>query len=105
MQLERRRQADLGRSLDHLDVTRHDGSAAFVAQTTTAGSYPTVAQCVYALEMVQVDGPETEGAVGNFVADAWHPVFGVNLGSSVPPIGQKVLVHCVGGRYVFRFDG
>ena len=68
-----------------------------------AGTYPTDAARTYALTPQDLDGDETEGATATFVAGT-GTFYAYNLGGSIPPVGSKVVVHAVGGRWCFRWD-
>lgn len=81
------------------------GAAAVLIQTTTDGSYPTVAAAMYACNPVAINGPETEGAGASYVADTSTTLYALNTGSAVPPQGTVALAQAAGGRLVLRFDG
>ncbi len=73
--------------------------------TTTVTTYPTSAGVFYACNPELIYGNETEGATPTFTADGSTIVYALNLGTSIPPNGTILVIHSVGGRWVFRFDG
>jgi hypothetical protein len=79
------------------------GSAALLAQVSTTGQ--TNPQVFFALVPLDVDGTETEGSPATYVPQTGTTVYGLNLGSQVPPQGTNVVLHAVGGRFCFRYDG
>jgi hypothetical protein len=81
------------------------GSAAVLAMTTSAGSYPTTAAAFYAMLPQEVDGPETEGSPASYTAGSSTSFYAWNAGTVVPPSGTPVVCHAVGGRWCFRYDG
>ncbi len=83
------------------------GSPAEVVQTTTVSTYPTVAGAFYACVPCDIDGAEVEGGTATYVPRAGaSPIYCLNLGTSIPPVGTTLLVHGVGsGRWTFRYDG
>jgi len=103
MQLERRRRADLARSIDGLDPSDHDGGVAYLYATTTETTYPTTASAVYAIHPVEVEIDESEGGLATFVEDMATTRYAVNIGGSIPPSGTLVVVSSVAGRLVFRY--
>jgi hypothetical protein len=81
------------------------GSAAMCVITTTISSYPTSTGVFYACNPELLTGSEFEGAAPSFSADTASVVYALNLGTAVPPNGTIVVIHAVGGRWAFRFDG
>ena len=104
MRTDRARQYESQLGLDLADNDAADGSAAFLAQTASMGNYPNTAISVYAINLVSVDVAETEGASPSFTAGT-DTYYAVNLGTNVPNTGTTVVVHAVGGRLAFRYDG
>jgi len=102
--IERRRRVDFGRDVESLDVSKIDGTPARVAQTKAISAYPTTPNVCYSVSPLAIDGPETEGASAAFTADLSTTLYAYNIGTGVPPIGSKVLVESLRGRYVFRYD-
>jgi hypothetical protein len=82
-----------------------EGAVAILAQTRIAVSYPTVPAAFYACSPLQVDGPETEGAVATFTEDSSRMINAFNLGTQIPPPGTRIIAHDCGGRWTFRYDG
>lgn len=90
------------------DVKRRDsdpslGAPSILARTTSLTKYPTVPQCYYVCQPLQLLGPEIEGAAG-VATPASATYFALNLGGSIPPAGSQVLTTLVGNRWVFRYD-
>jgi hypothetical protein len=92
-------------SLLRLAKAAEDGSVAVLVRTKVVSSYPTIAGAFYACALLQVDGPETEGATATFTASGTRTIYALNLGTQIPPVGTKTIVHACGGRWTFRFDG
>ncbi len=92
-------------SLDRADSNGAYGSAAMCVITTTVTTYPTTAARFYACNPELLTGSEAEGATPTFTADTATVVYALNLGTAIPPNGTKLVVHAVGGRWSFRFDG
>lgn len=82
----------------------HDSEVALV-QTKGEDGYPTAAPAFYACTPLKIDGIEVEGADVTFTADPSRVVMAFNLGSRVPPIGTRLIIHSSGGRWAFRYDG
>ena len=103
----RRIRMDDGASLD--EITRDDqpsadhGSPCIVGVTTTVTTYPTTAQRFYAITVQAILGTETEGGAGTVTARSGR-IYALNLGSSIPPNGTKVVCDFVPYRWVFRYD-
>lgn len=76
-----------------------------IVTTTTVSSYPTSAGVFYGCNPDVITGSESEGATPTFTADTATVVYAVNLGTSIPPNGTKLVVHAAGGRWCFRYDG
>jgi hypothetical protein len=101
----RDRQTATRASLLRLAPVAEDGSVAILVKTIIASSYPTIAGAFYACAPLQVDGPETEGAIATFTASGTRTIYALNLGTQVPPVGTKIIAHACGSRWTFRFDG
>jgi hypothetical protein len=101
----RARHDDLADLVDRIVPFSSDGSAALLVQTTTVTSYPTTAGAFYASNPIEIDGNEVEGSAASYTADVTQLVYVLNVGTQVPPVGTRVVVHAVGGRWVFRYDG
>lgn len=80
------------------------GSSAMLAQTTTVTTYPTVAAAMYAVVPCDADGVESEGNAVAYVPRTGSIAYAVNLGTTIPPSGTRVVCHAVGGRWAFRYD-
>jgi hypothetical protein len=100
----RDRQADAGDDLDRAEVRPSNAGRTDVAITTTELTYPTAAGAWYSVTSQRIDGTEAEGASATFATTSgvFHAF---NLGSKVPPAGTIVLIHCIGGKWSFRYDG
>jgi hypothetical protein len=86
-----------------VELTPPQGAAAVLAETVDDGDYPTAADRLYAVEALEADGDDVEGAEATFTASALS-FHAFNLGTEVPPEGTRVVCHAVGGHYVFRYD-
>lgn len=73
--------------------------------TATLGSYPTVAGEVYVVTPLEIDADDAEGASASYTPDTSNNVYAINTGTAIPPIGTRVIVHAVAGRWVFTFNG
>jgi hypothetical protein len=91
--------------VDRLVPFSSDGSASLLVKTTTATSYPTTAGTFYASNPIEIDGTELEGSTASYSADETQVVYALNVGTQIPPVGTRVVVQAVGGRWVFRYDG
>jgi len=81
------------------------GSAAMCVITTTVETYPTVAATFYACNPELLTGTEAEGTAATFTVDTSTIIYAVNVGTAIPPSGTKLVIHAVGGRWAFRYDG
>jgi hypothetical protein len=92
-----------------LDGSRADadpyGSAAMCVITTMVLTYPTAASSFFACNPELLNGSESERAEPTFTPDTATVIYAVNLGTVIPPHGTKVVIHAVGGRWCFRYDG
>ncbi len=101
----RDRFAALSSALDRSTTDCDGGNAAMCVVTATVTTYPTSAGSFYACHPELLTGPETEGATPTFTPDTATTIFALNVGSAIPPSGTKLVIHSVGGRWSFRFDG
>ena len=92
-------------ALDRAAVADPFASAAAVGVTTMVTTYPTTANAYYAFNPGIITGLETEGTAATPAPDATTVYMALNVGSGIPPIGTPIVIHAVGGRWVFRFDG
>ena len=76
-----------------------------IVVTTTIASYPTSAGAFYACNPQQVTGTVAEGASPTYLTDTSTIVYALNVGTQIPPDGTELVIHSVGGRWVFRYDG
>jgi hypothetical protein len=105
LRILRDRQLAAENALDRSSGDDSYGSAAMCAITTTVTRYPTTAGVFYACNPELLTGAETEGATPGFSADTSTIVYALNLGTAIPPNGTKIVIHSVGGRWGFRYDG
>jgi hypothetical protein len=103
--IERERQKALWGVLDRVAPFVADGSTSLLVTTTVASTYPTAAGAFYASNPTEIDGSEVEGGAAAYTADTTKVIYVLNMGTQVPPVGTRVIVHAVGGRWVFRYDG
>lgn len=105
MRIDRERLDDANGALARLDDRSPDGAASFLGQTATIAAYPTVPGAFYGVFPLGIDGDESEGSPASYTSDPTAWVMAYNVGSAIPAAGTTVLVHGVGGRWVFRYDG
>jgi hypothetical protein len=105
MRTERLRHQDLSDLAERFQPIGAEGSLAQLITTVKITTYPTKASAFYAGNITYVDGAEVEGGVAGYSPDSSQVIFAYNLGTKVPPVGTVLVVHAVGGRWVFRYDG
>jgi hypothetical protein len=105
LRILRDRQTAAENALDRSATSAPFGSAALCAITTTVTTYPTSAATYYACNPELLSGAETEGTAPTFAADTSTIIYAVNLGTAIPPNGTALVIHSVGGRWAFRYDG
>jgi hypothetical protein len=105
MRVERLRNLALLDSVERMGGLGTEGSPAHLLTTVEIETYPTTANVFYAGNPTYVSGTETEGGAAGYAADASQVIYALNVGTKVPPEGTRVVVHSVGGRWVFRYDG
>jgi hypothetical protein len=105
LRVMRERQSAAADALDRAAAGDPYGSAALCCTTTTVDTYPTSAARFYGCNPNLIYGDETEGATPSFSADGATVLYALNLGTAIPPSGTTVVVHSVGGRWCFRYDG
>jgi hypothetical protein len=76
-----------------------------LAVTTTQATYPTTASTFYAMNAQSINGSQVEGNTALLVTDTTSVFFAWNAGTQIPPSGTTVVVHSVGGNWMFRYDG
>lgn len=99
----RRNDIDDRDEFSRAEETGAAGSPSVIAATTTITTYPTTVNCFFGVIAQDVYGPEIEGGTGTLTTRA--AFFAYNTGSSLPPIGAKVLCTFVNSRWVFQYDG
>jgi hypothetical protein len=89
------------------DLGGMQGAGAMLVVTGTQNSYPTAPASFFACRSCWIGGsPISEGASGGIQqSDTVTWIYAFNLGGAVPPSGTYLVVHMVGGRWVFRYDG
>jgi hypothetical protein len=107
LRVMRERHARATDALDQLgaDSDSAHASAALIVVTTTVSVYPTSAAQFYACNPQIITGSETEGASPTYTTDTATTIYALNVGTQIPPNGTELVVHSVGGRWVFRYDG
>jgi hypothetical protein len=90
--------------VDRNRVAPMDWPRSELGQTTTASTYPDVANAVYLINSGDFNVDDTEGAAATFVPDGGQ-FFAVNNGTMVPPEGTILTFDQVGGAWSFRYDG
>lgn len=102
--LFRERHQDLEGNVDRVASSGPDASQAVLVTTTTVTTYPTVAGSFYACNETEIGGHEIEGQAASYTPDTNGIIYALNIGTSVPPIGTRLVAHNVGGRWCFRYD-
>jgi len=104
LRVMRERQAIASSALDRSGDLDTYASSAAIVQTTTVMTYPTNAAGYYACAPQQLTGSIVEGGAATYSAYG-STLYALNVGSQIPPVGTYLVVHSVGGRWAFRFDG
>ena len=81
------------------------GVPRFVGQVVSGGATPTAVDHVFLVLPMRIDGDEAEGAVGTTVVDSTRPIPVVIVGGRPPVIGEFVVAHATGGRWVADLSG
>lgn len=103
MRLERLRREDVARGVDAASVPSAPVGAAFLGHTThDLEPYPTAAASVYRIEALGVDQGDQEGDSFS-LSPIGYWVNAVNIGTEIPDEDTVVVVHSIGGRYVFCY--
>jgi hypothetical protein len=105
LRVMRDRHTALADALDRSGDLDSYASAAMIAITTTVDTYPTTAGAFYAVNPQRITGTVAEGASPTYATDPSTVVYALNVGSQIPPDGTELVIHSVGGRWCFRFDG
>lgn len=90
---------------DRIPPPNVGGSRSLLCVTTTVATYPTAANAFYMCISQGIDGTEAEGATATFNQDTGTPFPACNVGSQIPPEGTEVIVHFVGGKASFEWNG
>jgi hypothetical protein len=102
----RDRQIAAETALDRLGAAADPyGDAAMLVVTTTVETYPGSPNEFYACNPQLCYGDETEGGTPTFTTDTDTVIYGLGIGSAVPASGTQLVLHSVGGRWCFRYDG
>lgn len=100
----RSRVAALQDALDRLDSDSSDGNPAMLVATYQQTTYPTAANKFYACHPVDAGGAEVEGGSGTFATSS-GTIYALNAGSKIPPVGTRVIVASINGRWEFAYHG
>jgi hypothetical protein len=76
----------------------------YLLRTVSLGSYPAEAARFFACESVVADGVEAVGEPVTLAAGR-GPIFALNVGTTIPPVGTVVAASAVDGYYTFQYDG
>lgn len=101
----RERQNEAANLLDRSAPATIVCSAAMVAQTFTKDVYPAGPGTFYACHPILITGTEGEGDSPTFTVDTDTTIYVLNVGSSTPPSGTKIVCHLGSGRWTTRWDG
>jgi hypothetical protein len=104
LRVMRERQLAASSALDRSGDVAPYGSAALCVVTKTVTTYPTSAAEFFACTPQQIVGSVAEGASPTFIPNS-STVYALNVGTQIPPSGTNIVIHSVGGRWVFRYDG
>lgn len=98
----RTRQAEYLSSADRLIGPAADAASSMVVVTVAVSTYPTAVGKYFAVQQLDPGGVEAEGNAATF--DTLAGVFYVAVlpGSTLPPVGTKLVIDSVGGRWAVR---
>jgi hypothetical protein len=101
---------DPGRERDRLRAPRRDaqgaaGTPRFLGRIVSGGSIPSTLDKVFLVVPVGIEGDESEGAPASVVGDPSRVIPVVIVGTNAPTVGDVVLVHSIGGRWVAERNG
>jgi hypothetical protein len=106
LRILRERQQAASVALDRASSSSEpDASAAMIAKTVGIDSYPSAAAVNFGCHPLVAYGAESEGTTPTFTTDTGTVLYAMNIGSTNPPEGTIVVLHAVGGRWIFRYDG
>jgi hypothetical protein len=80
------------------------GTTIATPNPTSTPDYPSEANAFYAVHETSVGGTEQEGNAAIFVPDTTRVLYARNTGTTVAPIGSRVIVSDEGDGFVFRWD-
>lgn len=103
VRLLRAQLADLSKRIDQLDNWGDPGGTAYLAVTVEVTSYPTTVGATFGLQIQDVFGADSEGAIPTFTTRP-GTIFAAGIGQALPPQGSQVLVVETGIGRVFRYD-
>ena len=103
--LNRDRHAELQTTVLNPPNSFGGATTSALAVTITLTTYPTTASTFYAMNPQALNGSEVEGGTATPVTDTATVLYAFNLGAQIPPNGTTIVIHAVGGRWTFRYDG
>lgn len=95
---------EIQKAREALDTTPAGKGASMLCVTTSLGSYPTMSPAAFAVVPEECDAEDDEGAAATYTDNTDSTFFAINLGTNVPPQGSRIIVHAVGGRWLFRWS-
>lgn len=87
------------------DALSPRGVPRFIGQVVSGGATPAAVDHTFLVHPVQISGDEIEGAPGSAVADSRRLIPVVIVGGRPPVIGEFVVAHATGGRWVADLSG
>lgn len=100
----RERMGDLQERFDQLPTDTDAPASNRVFVTALKTTYPTSAGVYYCLQPQRISGAQTEGGVPTIGNAGTNKTFGLNIGTSIPPLGTQVIACEIDGRWVFNYS-
>lgn len=88
-----------------LDARYPRGVPRFIGQVVSGGAMPAAVDHVFLVNPTRIDGDEHEGAIGTTIVDSGRPIPVVIVGGRPPVVGELVVAHATGGRWVADLSG
>ncbi len=87
------------------DALSPRGEPRFIGQVVSGGATPAAVDHTFLVLPTRISGSESEGAPGTVVVDSSRPIPVVMVGGRPPVIGEFVVAHATGGRWVADLSG
>lgn len=98
----RQRQAAGDAEATRLDDPRSPPPGPTLVKTVAVTSYPTAAGRVFAVQAIDVDFVEAEGATPTFT-DVPGIFYALHVGATPPPLGTKAIAKPASGRWIIPY--